>query len=121
VVDDAAKQRLFAQAHVFCLPTAHLEGQPISILEAYASGCVVVTTGPSGVRDIFTPLVHGFEIQPRSPESIRAVIEQLLMNPEALRNIALGNRELAEANYRTSIYRAALRSILERRIGAGDN
>ena len=115
VVDDATKQRLFKQAHVFCLPTAHLEGQPISILEAYASGCVVVTTVPSGIRDIFTPLAQGFEVQPRDPGSIRDVIEQLLADPERLSRMALGNRELAQTHYTTSRYQAALRGILEGR------
>lgn len=116
VVDDATKQRLFEQAHVFCLPTAHLEGQPIAILEAYASGCVVVTTVPSGIRDIFTPLAQGFEVQPRDPESIRDVIEQLLVDPERLSRIALGNRELAQSNYTASRYQATLRGILESRV-----
>ena len=121
VVDDVVKQRLFAQAHVFCLPTAHLEGQPISILEAYASGCVVVTTLPSGICDIFTPSIQGFEVQPHSPESIRGVMEQLLVEPKRLSRIALGNREIAEKNYRTSIYQTRLRSILERTIAEDCN
>jgi glycosyltransferase involved in cell wall biosynthesis len=121
VVDDVAKQRLFAQAHVFCLPTEHLEGQPISILEAYASGCVVVTTVPKGISDIFKPSVQGFEIQPQSPKSIRAAIEQMLADPRRLSQIALSNRELATRNYRASIYREAMRSILERRTAEGSN
>jgi len=48
-VAGAKKKELFWNAHVFCLPTHNMfEGQPISILEAYASGCIVLTTENGG-------------------------------------------------------------------------
>lgn len=113
LVDDQRKRELFAQAHVFCLPTAMLEGQPLSILEAYASGCVVVTTGQAGIRDVFADGVHGIEIAPRSPASIGAALERLLAGTDGLAAIAAANRREAERMYRTSRYTLAVRSILE--------
>src|SRR5688572_28192161 len=53
LVSAEVKGRLLSDSHVFCLPTRMLEGQPISVLEAYAAGCVVVTTGQAGTRDVF--------------------------------------------------------------------
>jgi glycosyltransferase involved in cell wall biosynthesis len=44
-LDGVDKKNLYLQSHIFCLPTYYpYEGQPISILEAYATGCVVMTT-----------------------------------------------------------------------------
>jgi glycosyltransferase involved in cell wall biosynthesis len=113
LVDDARKRELFAQAHVFCLPTAMFEGQPISILEAYASGCVVVTTGQAGIRDVFQDGVHGLEIEPRSPASIGAALERLVADRGALAAIGAANRREAESAYRTTTYTSAVRAILE--------
>jgi len=121
VVDDDAKRRMFADAHVFCLPTAHLEGQPISILEAYASGCVVLATVPSGIRDIFTSLTNGYAIEPRSVPTMRETLENLVTRRGDLLSIALRNRDIAEHHYRTSIYATAIRRILERRVHAEED
>lgn len=113
VVDDSAKKALFANAHIFCLPTAFFEGQPVSIPEAYASGCVVVTTGQPGILDIFTPGENGYKIDVRSPESIQLVIEKIIDEREHLLRIAMFNRETAGRTFRMPIYNSALRKIVE--------
>ena len=112
VVDDEKKRRLFAHAHVFCLPTAFREGQPISLLEAYAAGCVVLTTGQSGIRDVFTHGVNGFEIQTTS-RSIAAALTRLVADPRCLLGIAVENRRLASSRFRAAGYNMRLRRILE--------
>lgn len=111
IANPEQKQRLFAQAHVFCLPTAHFEGQPISILEAYASGCVVLATGQSGIRDVFTDAVNGFEIA-KSAESIAARLRELIASAAALAPMALANRQLAGNRYTATKYEGALTDIL---------
>lgn len=113
VVDEERKKRLFSQAHVFCLPTSYFEGQPISILEAYASGCVVVTTAQSGILDIFEPGLNGFVIEPESPSSIKKVIERLFNQKEEIHNIASYNLLVAYQKFRTSIYSSTVKEILE--------
>src|SRR6185369_8468194 len=61
------KRALFSDAHVFCLPTYYpYEGQPISILEAYAAGCAVITTDHSGIFDVFADGINGFAVEKRS-------------------------------------------------------
>jgi glycosyltransferase involved in cell wall biosynthesis len=113
VVDGTRKIELFSQAHVFCLPSAFKEGQPISILEAYASGCAVVTTGQPGILDVFEPGVNGFVVTPRSVESIAERLRSLALDATGLADIALRNRRKAGELYRTSSYNARLRAILE--------
>jgi glycosyltransferase involved in cell wall biosynthesis/lysophospholipase L1-like esterase len=115
--DDQQKARLFGDAHVFCLPTKHLEGQPIAILEAYASGCVVVTTCPSGIRDVFAPGVNGFEIRPSSADAIRQVLEDVIADPGPLRVIARLNAETARAHYHRDLFTRKLGRVIESAAG----
>jgi glycosyltransferase involved in cell wall biosynthesis len=112
LVDDEAKRRLFLAAHAFCLPTAMFEGQPISILEAYAAGCVVVTTGQTGILDVFTDGINGFEVEPSQPSSIAAAISRMCEPTAPLTEIAVSNNRLAREQYRAATYTAALREIM---------
>ena len=112
VVDDENKRRLFAKAHVFCLPTTFLEGQPISILEAYASGCVVLTTGQPGILDIFSGGINGYEISKNDHLSIKSLIEKLIVISDNLIDIALNNSRTATSNYRTDTFSRGVSSIL---------
>ena len=107
------KKALYNESHVFCLPTSYpYEGQPISLLEAYATGCVVVATEHSGIPDVFTDGVNGFAVEKRSPESIRKVLETMLSDKRGLVDIALANRNTAHERYRTDIYQASLMRIV---------
>ena len=113
LVTPQEKCRLFKQAHVFCLPTQMFEGQPISILEAYAAGCVVMTTVQRGSLDVFTDGVNGFELVAGSVESIAATLSRLPNAVERLEQMAVSNRRMAGERYRTTTYTAALTRILE--------
>jgi glycosyltransferase involved in cell wall biosynthesis len=107
------KRRLFAEAHVFCLPTRMFEGQPISVLEAYASGCVVVTTGQRGTRDVFTDGINGFEVEAGSASSLASALRRAVHGSAALRQMAIANRRTAGERYRSSIFTTAVRAVLE--------
>lgn len=113
IVENNKKRELFLNAHVLCLPTRLHEGQPVSILEAYASGCLVLATGKSGIRDIFRDGVNGFEIKEGSALSIKREIEKLLMNLNQLKEISLLNLEIAQKRYRTEYYIARMDKIFE--------
>jgi glycosyltransferase involved in cell wall biosynthesis len=107
------KRSLLDRAHVLCLPTYYpYEGQPISILEAYASGCAVITTNHSGIRDVFRPEVNGFEVAKRSVADLRSAIERAVAEPDCLRQMATHNLQTAVVNYRASEHIRALARIL---------
>jgi glycosyltransferase involved in cell wall biosynthesis len=112
-VDPEHRRCLFAQAHVFCLPTRMFEGQPISILEAYAAGCVVLTTGQRGIRDVFTDGLNGFEVIEGSAASLAAGLTRTLADLEGLRQMAVANRRTAAERYRPAMFTGALTRILE--------
>ena len=113
VVDGVQKRTLFSRAHIFCLPTSYFEGQPISILEAYSSGCVVLTTGQDGILDIFKDTINGFLIRDRSEKYVRLAIENIIRNKKKLLKIALFNRKIAGKYYKASLYNSAIRNIIE--------
>ena len=112
VVSEAAKKSLFSQAHIFCLPTSYFEGQPISILEAYASGCVVVTTAQAGILDIFEPGVNGYVIEAESSESIKNVLESLFGIEDKMHQISTNNFSTAIQEFRKEKYCKEIENIL---------
>jgi len=108
-VSGNAKRNILSRAHVLCLPTYYAyEGQPIAILEAYASGCVVVTTDHSGISDVFVESINGYRVEKRSASEIACKIRYILKHITDLHPIALINWEKACSKYRISIYTSAL-------------
>lgn len=92
VVSGEKKIQLLHEAQIFCLPTFYAyEGQPISILEAYASGCAVLTTNHSGIFDIFTPGENGIEIIPKKPSTIVDAIQLVYGNRNIIRKYSVAN------------------------------
>lgn len=113
VVRGGQKKQLLLNAHLFCLPTYYAyEGQPISILEAYASGCAVMTTDHSGIFDIFTPGVNGIEVEKKSVQSIADGIIQSVENVENLIDFALANLKEANEKYRFSSHSKILDELI---------
>lgn len=71
---------LFQQADVFVFPTL-VEGMPLVVLEAMASGLPVITT-PNGPGDIVRDGVDGFIVPPRNVDAIVQRLQQLRDNPD---------------------------------------
>lgn len=107
------KQSLLAEAHIFCMPAYLPEGQPISILEAYAAGCAVVTTDVGGIFDIFVDRVNGYAAARRDPASIANAISRLWADKQALRRIMVRNARLARSQYRRDHHLTSLLKALE--------
>lgn len=108
------KRSLLAKAHIFSMPSYHRfgEGQPISILEAYASGCAVLTTDHGGIFDVFTPGVNGLEVDKGSAASLARAITMLAGDPVRLATMARTNAAQARALYRVDIFNERLLEIV---------
>jgi glycosyltransferase involved in cell wall biosynthesis len=114
ILDGDHKTELFHRAHVFCLPTYYpYEGQPISILEAYASGCAVITTNHSGIPDIFADSVNGYEVAIQSAPSLKGALERCVDRVKDLHAMAVTNRAVADRDYRASMFNANVSRIIE--------
>lgn len=114
VVQGQKKISLIGSSHVFCLPTYYpYEGQPISILEAYASGCAVITTDHSGIPDIFIHEVNGYCVEKRSVDSLKSAIESAISNPDRLLEFAMVNHATAMQHYRSERFCRQIIQIIE--------
>lgn len=115
VFDIDRKRALYASAHVFCLPTYYpFEGQPLSILEAYASGCVVITTNHSGIPFIHTDGINGWVVKKQSTESLKLALRDVFEKRLELPLIAKNNLLEATQKYRPQKFQEKITSIFNR-------
>jgi glycosyltransferase involved in cell wall biosynthesis len=105
IVEGEVKKDLLKKSQLFLLPTYYAyEGQPISILEAYASGSTVATTYHSGIPDIFSANVNGYLLYEKNIDSIIHVLNNALQDLLSgnLLKFGLTNYKFADSNFRVS-------------------
>ena len=89
-IDGLEKRKLYMESHIFCLPTYYpYEGQPISILEAYATGCYVITTNHGGISNIFENKINGYLVKKKSISSLIESISYVIKNKNIFYSIKL--------------------------------
>ncbi|MEZ4796953.1 MAG: glycosyltransferase family 4 protein [Flavobacteriaceae bacterium] len=104
VVKGNEKKNLLAWANIFVLPTYYtMEGQPISILEAMASGNVILTTKHAGIPDIFKDNKNGFFINKKDPNDIVKKIKMIYTN-DKIKDIKQNNYYEANQNYKVQTF-----------------
>jgi glycosyltransferase involved in cell wall biosynthesis len=100
VVFGKNKIGLLQKSNVFVLPTYYkMEGQPIALIEAMATGNIIVTTNFSGIPDIISN-TNGYFVMPKNPKSIFDVL--LIINNELSNNInhfSAVNVEYVKSNF----------------------
>ncbi|WP_319205453.1 glycosyltransferase family 4 protein [uncultured Ilyobacter sp.] len=98
VVTGEEKRKLLLKNDIFLLPTYYpIEGQPISILEAMANACAIITTNQGGIRDIFKKNINGIECLKKNPSSIFTAIYK---TEKKLRKFQKYNYEKAVNSYK---------------------
>lgn len=101
VVSGNQKKALLLWGNIFILPTYYeMEGQPISILEAMATGNVVLTTNHAGIPDVFKDSVNGYYVDKKSASDIASKIKMTLLNVTACDKMRVENHLLAKQKYR---------------------
>jgi glycosyltransferase involved in cell wall biosynthesis len=98
------KRKLLASAHIFCFPSLYYEGQPVSILEAYASGCVVMTTNQPGISDFFVEKKNGLLISKKSSKDIADALIYFANKKEECISIAFQNNFIAKRIFQKKIF-----------------
>lgn len=76
------KDMMFSKSNVFLLPTYYInEGQPVSIIEAMAYGCVPIVTEYRHIPMMVTR-ENGCFVEPKKPEQIAQTVINLMSNAE---------------------------------------
>jgi glycosyltransferase involved in cell wall biosynthesis len=96
--------RYYSDADIY-LQTPDIDNMPSSVLEAFASGCAVVSTDAGGVPAILTDGVHGLLAPRGDHQSTAAQILRLLAQPDLARGLTARAREQCE-RYRWNVVRA---------------
>lgn len=94
LADFDKKKELLYNSDIFVLPTWYImEGQPISIIEAYVTGNVVVSTHQGGIKDI-SKYETFFKTQQQDPEKLATTLVNVVAQ---LPNISEERNQTAKA------------------------
>lgn len=107
--------RYYADADIY-LQTPDIDNMPLSVLEAFASGCAVVATNVGGVPAILTDGVHGLLVPCNDHEAAAAAIVRLLDEPARASQMAAAARASCE-RYRWDNVRAQWIALYREAIG----
>jgi glycosyltransferase involved in cell wall biosynthesis len=113
-VHGAEKIAALQRANVFVLPTYYpIEGQPIALLEAMASGQIVVTTDHGGIADVVSSR-NGFFVPPRDPAALADVLSMIGSDlPKMSNSIGAGNAQYARQTFTRDRFSIEISRVLE--------
>ena len=76
------KIKMLNDSHFFILPTNYnIEGQPVSIIEAIAYGCVVISTNYRAIPDLVIEGKTGYFVPYKDPGYMAELIYNLISDP----------------------------------------
>lgn len=97
-------RNLLAKADVFALPSVpcddgDIDGIPVSLMEAMATGCPSVSTSVSGIPELITDGKTGLLVPPSDPEALAKGIERLARDRGLYAELSRHGREIVEADF----------------------
>ncbi len=103
----------YIQADIFVLPTYYkTEGLPISIIEAMAAGCAIVTTPYRGIVDLLDDGVEGLYVRQRDAEDLSNKIELLLRDSARLNKMKKAAQKRALKDFTEDKYVASILGVI---------
>ena len=97
-IGGAEKQRYLGDCDIFVLPS-YFEGQPVSVLEAMAYACGIVTTKTGCIPDMITEGDTGLYALSKDTETLEESLSRLLAEPELCRMLGTNARRKVEAEF----------------------
>jgi glycosyltransferase involved in cell wall biosynthesis len=101
-------QRLTRESSMAVLPARWYENQPLSVLEAFASGVPVVATDLGGLPEIVRPGETGELVAPNDAPALAAAVGALLADPERCFEMGVKARAVVEHRFCPEVHLAAL-------------
>ncbi len=103
---------LYRKHSVLLFPSVWEEPMGISILEAMASGMVVISSGTGGSEELFSHGESGLFFKSGNAEDLAAQMTMLLMNPQRIHNIGQEARKKACSDFCFSSTLQAIKNCL---------
>ncbi len=100
-VNDASLQQLYERCSLFVLPS-DWEGHPLVLMEAWASGQLVVGTDVEGVRE-FVAEGYGELVPLNNPRALGKTLSDLLSDPDAIEALGTEARSFVNSEYSWSV------------------
>jgi glycosyltransferase involved in cell wall biosynthesis len=108
------KKNAFLESHVFVLPTNYVnEGQPVSVLEAMAHGCAIITTDYRTIPAMVSNGENGFFVRYGCPDDISDKIEELIDNPILYSKMSTNNISKFRNKFTPDIYTKKMIELLD--------
>jgi glycosyltransferase involved in cell wall biosynthesis len=113
LVDRETKDEVFLKSDIFVLPTYYSsEAVPLSIIEAMASGCAIITTKFRYLPNIVLPLINGHLVKTRSVADLVKKLLWLIDDDDALAKISKYNMSSARSLYSEKRYRQNIKEFI---------
>lgn len=112
-------QVLMMQSHIFLLPSitarnGDMEGIPVVLMEAAASGLPVVSTWHSGIPELIQDGKSGFLVSERDIDALVDRLLHLIEHPEVWPEMGRAGREFVEKHYDIKKLNKKLEQIYEK-------
>jgi glycosyltransferase involved in cell wall biosynthesis len=112
-VRTALKKQVLVNANVFILPTYYsMEGQPISIIEAMASGNTIICTPLTGITDIINER-NAIFVERENPAGIAEKLKELSKDLPKLREVGQYNATFAMERFRLDVFGGKIYELLK--------
>ena len=99
--------RVYAEAHIVCLPSTYGEGVPKVLIEAAACGRPIVTTDTPGCREIARAGQNALLVPPYDVKALTGALERLIHDGELRRSMGARGRQIAVAEFSLAMVNAA--------------
>ena len=123
-LQQAEVRRLLDEADVFVLPCipapdGDVDGIPVSLMEAMAAGCPVVSTRVSGIPELLDDGEAGVLVDPGSPDDLAAALERLAREPELVRQLGRAGHQRVIADFDVNVEAAKLHEFFAQLLARG--
>ena len=108
-----SKYKLLASSSVLVLPSFYMsEAIPLSIIEAMAAGCAIITTNHNYLPCLVGP-GNGLLAEPNNSASLLEAMEQYMLFPNLMKTHQLNNVEYAAVNFSEDAYLSGIERVIE--------